>query len=145
MKGFKNTTKMKSGHSFPSSHGFTGSASGKPPAPPWVHKLRARYAEGGSVAPSKSKPTMGAPRKISPGITGAIKDAVGALSNAFPRRSRIDQAAQRADRYAEGGSVDSALTRRDQPVTDADRARGGTSPLAPGFRKGGASKIGRKC
>lgn len=85
MKGFKDTTRMQSGHHFPSS--------GTQEIRTYVRKT-----------PKRSKPE-----------------------------------------FAEGGHIKveknvkagNALTQRADPVTALDKARGGTSPLAPGFAKGG--------
>lgn len=47
-------------------------------------------------------------------------------------------------KYAEGGSVDSALERRSKPTNELDVESGGRSPLRPGFKKGGKMR-GAKC
>lgn len=84
MKGFKNSTKMKSGHAFPADKGFTGS-------------------------------------------TGKVK-VIGGYTRAAPVRK------------ATGGRVDSSMTNRSSPVTQADVEGGGKTPLRPGFARGGRTK-----
>lgn len=83
MKGFSNSTKMRSGHHFSPKHGFTNSS--------------------GSTMQVK-----GYTRKV--------------------------------PKFADGGSVDSAVIKRTEPMTEFDKEYGGTGPLRPGFKKGG--KIG---
>lgn len=62
-----------------------------------VHK----YADGGKIVKDHSEPVK-AKNTASPGIVGAIKDAVGALGKATApksitqRKSRIDQAVEDA-------------------------------------------------
>lgn len=51
------------------------------------------------------------------------------------------RAVQQPIQRAEGGSVGNALTQRGSPyITEQDRAARGTSPVAPGFRRGGLSQ-----
>lgn len=84
MKGFIPTGKgPKSGHSFPSQHGFSGS-------------------------------------------TGSVKS--------------IGPYTRKAPKFAKGGHIDSALTKRVEPVTQFDKESGGKSPLRPGFKRGGLKK-----
>lgn len=47
-------------------------------------------------------------------------------------------------KFAGGGSVDSAVVQRADPVTSADAEAGGRGSLRPGFARGGAAGRGKK-
>jgi len=142
MKGFKNTTRMKMGHSFPSSS--TQEVKMYTRKTPKRKFAVGGYADGGDV-PARTS----GPKKPRPGIGGALSDFVESISGAMKRPARerqakIDEQVDKASRgYQKGGKVEkgtdggNALTQRKDPVTVLDKARGGTSPLAPGFAKGG--------
>lgn len=81
MRGFRNTSKMRSGHHFPTKNGFSSSS-------------------------GKTQEVRGYTRKV--------------------------------PKYADGGSVDSSVIKRSDPMTEADAEHGGKGPLLPGYKKGGA-------
>lgn len=91
MKGFKDSTRMRSGFNFGTQNGFTGST-GKTQQISYTRKV------------PKRKPAH----------------------------------------FAEGGRVvDSALQGRTPPSSALDQESGGTSPLRPGFKKGGAPRFAK--
>lgn len=111
--GFKDSTKMVSGHSFPSSAGFTGS-SGQ------VSSVRS-YTRKAPSPRERAQDAMGSlPQELS-----SMKSSMDAVSDRLPKR------------YAEGGSVGNSATLRRDPVTEFDKDYGGKTPLRPGFKKGG--------
>lgn len=128
MKGFKNSSRMRSGFSFSPSAGFTTSTgkvqnisySRKTP-----HRGPAKFAEGGKVVRGSS-------------VSG--KSALGALRDAImPKRSpRVDAVNAQVERMskAEGGRIDSSLHsfKGDSALNVEHGPSGG---LRPGFTRGG--------
>lgn len=121
MKSFKSFGRSpKSGHSFPSSFGFT-SSSGKVRS---ISGYTQRVAKIHKSASSVSRMT-GEGAKSS----GVLKRAEG---GAVPGRN-MDYEASRSLIGDQGNSA----TLRSDPATELDKDYGGTSPLRPGFKKGG--------
>lgn len=150
MKGFKNSTRVQSGHSFPTDCGFSSSSGETQTVRSHSRQAPKRMAVGGYAGGGKPKPVQGK-RVASPGVGGALKDFAKSIAEAVApkslkqRGSRVESEVARAQEYKKGGVVEGsdgghALTQRKNPVTDLDKARGGTSPLAPGFKKGGRAK-----
>lgn len=139
MKGFKQIGKgIQSGHTFPTSAGFTSSSGKTQVVGPYTRRVH-KYAEGGQA---KVVPPRG-----SPGVGGAIKDFVKSVSNAAApkvlkdRKAIIDKA---TSGYADGGSVGNAVVKRYEPIIESDKEYGGKGPLLPGYAKGGKMPRGLK-
>lgn len=127
MKGFKNSTGMRSGFNFSSSAGYTTST-GKMQNISYSRKTphrRAKFAEGGQVVRGSSVAGKSA--------LGALRDAV------MPKRSpRVDTINRQVDRMskAEGGKIDSSLhSFKDDSALNAEH--GPSGGLRPGFTRGG--------
>lgn len=128
MKGFKNSTRMRSGFNYPSSAGFTSSTgrvqnisySRKVP-----HRGPAKFAEGGKVVRGSSVAGKSA--------LGALRDAV--MPREAPRKKAIDSQVERMSK-ATGGKVDSSLHsfKGDSQLNVEYGPSGG---LRPGFTRGG--------
>lgn len=142
MKGFRNTTKIRSGFSFPAKAGFT-SSTGKVQNISYTRKTPHRKpvmkAEGGQVSrrvesrgPMKAlseelRKTMMPKRDPMATRDRMIEDATGAAVTPSERA-----------RFASGGRVnDSALTGRSEPDSALNQESGGKTPLRPGFTRGG--------
>lgn len=131
MKDFKNSTKMQSGHSFSSQHGFTGS-SGQSNFVKGYARKPPKLAKGGSVDTLGAQSTPAERQKLATKSLGAqITDT---------ERKKISQMGKNGKCYAEGGPVGNSAVERTDPVTQFDKEHGGKGPLASGFKKGGALK-----
>lgn len=155
MKGFKDSTRTRSGFSFPSSAGFT-SSTGKTQNISYIrktpHRGKSKFADGGEVKKIPRNPNP--PKK---GFIESIKDYLSPKNDeptqaGADRQRTIDRTVDSMDhkrggriRKAEGGRVnDSALTRRSEPTTALDAESGGKTPLRPGYTRGGyASKYAK--
>lgn len=136
----------KSGHHFPSSHGFKGST-GK------VQNVRGYTravpkARGGPIvrpvgmSSPKPAPFVGQARPMS--APKAPPPRVAPVRRPLPIKGGTLRA------YAEGGFVMSKSTIGDQgnsaqkrgnpPITEFDADHGGRGPLAPGYKRGGLTK-----
>lgn len=150
--GFRDTTKMKSGFSFPSSAGFT-SSTGRVQNISYTRRTPMRKADGGEIKrpPVQRNPT-GLPRRPMPAY-GALEGLRRAI---MPVRGgsnlMTDAAVARMDRKkggkvmckAEGGRVvDSGLQGRVPPTNEVDAESGMHSPLRPKFRRGGYASGGK--
>lgn len=143
MKGFKNSTRMISGHSFPSSAGFTASTgqvqnisySRKTP-----RRGPAKLAEGGAPPP---RPPVRGSSVAGKSALGAIRDAL--MPRKVPERTEtIDRRVSSMDhkrggkvlRKAEGGKIDSSLhSFKDDSQLNTEH--GPSGGLRPGFTRGG--------
>ena len=139
MKGFKNSTRTKSGFSFPSKAGFS-SSSGKTQEVSYTRKVprrgAAKFAEGGKVDMKKTTGAMSTATERKKMLPSLLKRTVGATATPIEERRLMK---------AEGGKVrDSALTGRAVDVNALDAESGGKSPLRPGYKKGGMP-FAKKC
>lgn len=153
MKGFKNSTRTRSGFSFGSNQGYSAST-GKVQNISYTRKTPHRKpvmkADGGEVRKTTGAQTTPAEKKAAApvGILDRLRRLTGAQStkNESERTKTIDKQVDSMDhkrggkimKKAEGGRVvDSALQGRVPPSSALDAESGGTSPLRPGFMKGG--------
>lgn len=149
MKGFKNSSKTRSGFSFPSSAGFTGST-GKTQDISYTRKTPHRKpvmkAEGGTISRQPGFP----PRRTQTG--GALENLRKAVMPQAGKKSSsemVDKAISMQDhkkggaimKKATGGVVDSALQGREPASSALDQESGGKSPLRPGFAGGGLNRF----
>lgn len=152
MHGFKPFGKgIQKGFSFPSKAGFTSSSGKTQEIKSYSRRVPAKkhMAEGGRAEGAgpvdKEGYTIGQ-RKSSPGVGGALRDAAKAIRGAIPkgvpaRQEKYDRAVNRAEGYADGGSVGNSVVKRgNPPITDFDTDHGGTAPLRTGYAKGGKPK-----
>lgn len=154
----------KSGHHFPSGHGFTKST-GKVQTVSGYTRAVPKKAVGGPVRPVG----MSGPKMI-PRVQPSVKAPFRPGSSPKTPPASIPQApttriprpvGRGALAYAEGGFVkqgdgtmktdtigdqgNSVVKRGDPPYTTADKEHGGTGPLRTGYKKGGPiTKAGAK-
>lgn len=134
IKGFKPTGHgPKSGFSFSSKAGFSGSTGRTQEVSGYTRKLP-HHSDTRGRAQVKIGPG-GSPKPVGDGKVGNKKIPHFAAGG-FVAKMRV----------AEGTDGGSALTRRTQPITGFDKEAGGKSPLRAGFKKGGAAmKDGKPC
>lgn len=83
MKGFKNSTKTRSGHSFPTNKGFSGSSGKVREVKSYTRKSPMRKAEGGAVtAPGNALTQRSAPQ---PSVLDAVSGGKSPLRPGFSR------------------------------------------------------------
>lgn len=128
MKGFKDSSRMRSGFNFSQGAGFTGST-GKTQNISYTRKTphRKKFAEGGKVPPVRGSSVKGKT------MMGALRDSV--MPKTSPRVEGINRQVDRVTK-AQGGKIDSALhSFKDDSQLNSEY--GPTGGLRPGFTRGG--------
>lgn len=132
---------------FPSSAGFTGSATDRTTTSVRSHeRSKPRFAEGGPVTsdktPPPNPPTSQKQQTASPPPPKkeeklSLAEIMGGKGRRQAEKDLGLKKGGRAKRkFAEGGS---AGVNRSRPSSDLDEELGGRSTLRPGYRKGGLS------
>lgn len=140
--GFRNSTKMRSGFSFPSRAGFT-SSTGKVQNISYTRRTPMRKADGGEVKrlPSRpaDKPVGGVLENLRltlmPKATGTMK-VEKALKDAGAARGGMMKKC-----YAEGGRVRDGALQGPNVANALDNEAGPDHALRPGFKRGGKNWI----
>lgn len=136
MNGFKNSTRMRSGFSYPSSAGFSTST-GKMQNISYSRKTPrrgpAKFAEGGTVVRS-DRPRVRGSSVEGKSALGALRDAV--IPHKGLRWQGVDSQVDRMTKAKGGAVIDSSLHsfKDDSQVNVEHGPKGG---LRPGFAKGG--------
>lgn len=139
MSGFRDSTKMKSGFSFPTSAGFT-SSTGKVQNISYTRKTPQRKpmmkAEGGKITRAPGQ----LPRRETTG--GALENLGKALMSKPRGIPKVEAAMAQAERgYAEGGRVRDTALHGPTIANGLDQEAGPERALRPGFAKGGKNWI----
>lgn len=152
MKGFKNSSKMHSGFSYPSSFGFTGST-GRTQNISYTRRTpKRKMANGGQVEITETprariirEPGFPPRRDSKLGALSALQEAMRPKGGPTIRDRQIDEMSKRKGGkvcMAEGGRVkDTGLHGPVPASSEVDAESGVHSPLRPKFKKGGANWI----
>jgi hypothetical protein len=141
----------KSGHHFPSRHGFSSSSGGVQQVRAHTRAAPKKFSKGGMAAPPmRGLPVAMAGRPSLPSPKGAPLPRSSVKPSPLPPRMGIPTPPGRTRAYAGGGYVietigdqGNSVTRRgNPPITESDRTHGGRGPLLPGLKRGGSASKG---